>query len=139
MKQLKKIFFITGLFTFAVTGALFISGNRSFAQESPISVEVPSSTPSETGDQILALLQELNVIQLDDTIFSDPTFLSLKDYHVDLAEEPRERNNPFAPIGKDAVLTETEGVAGTVSTETKAPVSAPPTTPAPAGVSTPQI
>ncbi|MCX6739210.1 MAG: hypothetical protein NT098_04155 [Candidatus Parcubacteria bacterium] len=139
MKQLKKIFFITGLFAFAIVGTLFISGGRLFAQESPIAVEIPSPTPSETGDQILALLQELNVIQLDDTIFADPTFLSLKDYHVDLAEEPRERSNPFAPIGKDAVLTETPGTAGTVSTATKAPVSIPPTTPIPAGVSTPLI
>ncbi len=135
MEPFKKIFFITGLFAFAVFGALFVSGGRTFAQESPLLVQTPESTPSETGDQILSLLQELNVIQLDDTIFSDPTFLSLKDYHVDLAEEPRERSNPFAPIGKDAVTAQTTGTTAAAPSGAKTAVPAPPTTPAPAGVS----
>jgi len=107
MKQTKKTFLIASLSIFTVLGSVFVFEHKSFAQESQIAVEVAvAGNPTETGEQILSLLQELNAIQLDDSIFSDPMFLSLKDFHIDLAEEPKQRSNPFAPIGQDEAVLE---------------------------------
>jgi len=126
MKNLKKIFLIVGIFGFIAVGILFVADRKSFAQESLISVETPAVPSSETGEQILSLLQQLTMIKLDESIFTDPMFTGLKDYHVDLTEEPKQRSNPFAPIGKDAVII--EEMAGTsiaVPTNIKAATSTP--------------
>jgi hypothetical protein len=124
MKHAKKIFLIIGLFVFAALGSLFVPGGKSFAQDNQVTTQSAVSPSSETGDQILALLQELNAIQLDSSIFTDPMFLSLKDYHVDLAPEPKQRDNPFAPIGMDAILPASQGSAIKVPTKaTTTPVA----------------
>jgi len=117
MKQSKKIFLIIGLFVFAALG-MFFSGDKSFAQDSLISVETASNAAG-TGEEILALLAEFSVIKLDDAIFTDPIFLSLKDYHVDLVQEPKQRDNPFAPIGQDIIIEETAGTPVSVPTGAK--------------------
>ncbi len=107
MKQSKKTFFIAFFSVFAVISTVFVLGRTTMAQENQITVERSSFGSSmETAEQILSLLQELNALQLDDSIFTDPMFLSLKDFHIDLTEEPKQRSNPFAPIGQDAVITE---------------------------------
>jgi len=119
IQQVKKISLAGGFLVLIIFGLLFITGRRSLAQESDqISVENSAGGSVETGDQILALLQELTIIRLDDSIFTNPMFLSLNDYHVDLSDEPKQRNNPFAPIGQDAVLEESSGSAMSAPTGT---------------------
>ncbi|MCI0542755.1 hypothetical protein L0Y69_03340 [bacterium] len=56
---------------------------------------------AEEGKAILALLNDLRSLQLDETFFSDPIFVSLEDWSVVLTPEPIGRPNPFAPIGED--------------------------------------
>ncbi|MFA5830826.1 MAG: hypothetical protein WC878_03280 [Candidatus Paceibacterota bacterium] len=123
MKKSKKIFLITGLFVFAALGFMFVSGGNSLAQENQISVETASGASNETGEQILALLEELTRVELDVSIFDDPVFQSLKDYHVDLTEEPKQRDNPFAPIGQDVIIEETQGTPTTVPSNPRTPKS----------------
>jgi hypothetical protein len=118
MKQSKKTFLLIGLFVFAALG-MFFSGDKSFAQDSQISVETASNAAAGTGEEILALLAEFSVIKLDDAIFTDPIFLSLKDYHVDLVQEPKQRDNPFAPIGQDIIIEETAGTSVSVPVSAK--------------------
>lgn len=115
MKSFKKIFFAAAFSFFSVFLSALVLGHATLAQESPVTVESSNmGGPNVTAAQILSLLQELNAIQLNDSIFSDPMFLSLKDYHVDLAEEPKQRSNPFAPIGQDAAVPENIGTSASV-------------------------
>lgn len=46
---------------------------------------------------LLSQLQELQRIQIDQSIFADPRFMSLQDWRQQLADEPTGRPNPFAP------------------------------------------
>lgn len=91
-------------------------GNLTFAQgNDPLTVVTPTTTSTfNEGAQILALLTEMQNIKLDTAIFTDPMFANLKDFTVELAEQPKSRPNPFARIGKDTILTLDAGT--TVST-----------------------
>lgn len=46
---------------------------------------------------LLNQLQELQQIKLDQGIFSDARFTSLRDFRQQLIDEPNGRPNPFAP------------------------------------------
>lgn len=54
------------------------------------------------GSDLLPFLFQLNSLKLDDSIFSDPVFLSLEDFTVEIAEQPQGRINPFAPLGRES-------------------------------------
>lgn len=58
-----------------------------------------SDQVSETSKELLATLANLKTIKLDDSIFSDPVFLSLTNFGVQLPPENVGRRNPFAPVG----------------------------------------
>jgi hypothetical protein len=66
-----------------------------------------SSTPAlTTSDQattvsqnLLVTLQNLHTIKLDESIFSNPVFLSLTDFGVTIPPENVGRQDPFAPLG----------------------------------------
>jgi hypothetical protein len=49
--------------------------------------------------ELVATLLTLRAVKLDGTIFSDPAFLSLKDFSTSIKAEPVGRPNPFARIG----------------------------------------
>jgi hypothetical protein len=46
---------------------------------------------------LLSQLQDLQKIKIDQSIFSDPRFMSLQDFRQQLVDEPTGRANPFAP------------------------------------------
>ena len=46
----------------------------------------------------------MNQVQLNDSIFSDPTFQNLKDNTVTFTAEPAGRDNPFAPVGTNGAV-----------------------------------
>ena len=48
---------------------------------------------------ILTLLNQMSKIKLDNSIFFNQIFQSLKDTSVVLVSQPTGRDNPFAPIG----------------------------------------
>jgi hypothetical protein len=52
---------------------------------------------SPASQNLLAVLSSLRTVPLDNTIFSDPTFVSLTDFGVEIPPEPAGRDNPFAP------------------------------------------
>jgi hypothetical protein len=66
----------------------------------------PSATLTETANEspisqdLLILLSNLHTIKLDNSIFSNPAFLSLTDFGVTIPPQNVGRRNPFAPIGK---------------------------------------
>ncbi len=51
------------------------------------------------GQDVLALVDELRSIQIDQSIFSSPLFTSLVDSGVTIYPEDQGRINPFAAIG----------------------------------------
>lgn len=61
--------------------------------------ELLTSTGGENAVSldILVALNNLNSIKLDSSLFSDPAFLSLTSYGVELAPESVGRRNPFEP------------------------------------------
>lgn len=51
------------------------------------------------GQDLVDLLNQLQNVKLDDSIFRKQAFINLTDYSVTLPNLPRGRNNPFDPIG----------------------------------------
>ena len=51
------------------------------------------------GAEVLSALNQLRTLKLDNSIFKDKTFMSLKDFSKPLNSEPVGRVNPFSPIG----------------------------------------
>jgi hypothetical protein len=58
-----------------------------------------TSDINTNGEEMLIALNKLRAISFDQTLFSDPVFLSLVDFGTDIAPKPIGRPNPFAPIG----------------------------------------
>jgi hypothetical protein len=85
--------------------------------EAPLTSTTTTATLSGEDSELLALLSELNTIKLDGAFFTNQLFLSLTDFSVNLTLEPRQRPNPFAPIGSDGVLPSTQqGTSSVVTT-----------------------
>ncbi len=69
-------------------------------------VSVDTSNANAATEDFLALLLSVKRIKLDDTIFSDPSFISLHDSSIVLVQDGTQgRPNPFAQFGNDAVVT----------------------------------
>jgi hypothetical protein len=86
-----------------------------------------TSTDASTEDPTMArdfltLLLSVKNIKLNDSIFSDPAFATLRDSSIVLTPDGTEgRPNPFAPVGSDSA-----GVPNSVTTPAvSAPVSQP--------------
>jgi hypothetical protein len=57
-----------------------------------------SSTPtSDSTSKLLVALASLHTITLDNSIFTDPVFLSLSDFGIQIDPQNVGRRNPFAP------------------------------------------
>ncbi len=113
MSNNKKII-IAGIIVFAVFAYAHAFQNETQAQEPLIALDTTSSGggTNQQGQEILALLADLKKVRLDESIFSDPKFQELQDFSMELNPEPKGRPNPFAPLGRDAVLNEsTPGTA----------------------------
>jgi hypothetical protein len=73
-----------------------------------------SLTASDSGtplsSNILITLQSVNSIKLDNSIFTDPVFVSLSDFGVSIPSQNVGRRNPFAPLGAASRTTGTTSV-----------------------------
>ena len=91
----------------------FIKGNGEEGNLTSSADPLGSSASTSAPDQNSSISREffnvfLNVkrIKLDDAIFSEPSFLSLRDSSIELIPDGTEgRPNPFAPIGSDIAPT----------------------------------
>jgi hypothetical protein len=64
----------------------------------PPGMEAFSAQAQMESQQLLSTLNELKSLDVEGTLFSDPLFLSLRDFRIDLGIEPDGRVNPFAPV-----------------------------------------
>jgi len=62
------------------------------------SVSQTSVADQEIGAQVLGLLQQIKSLKVDPSVFSDPGYLTLQDYTVQIPALPVGRPNPFAPL-----------------------------------------
>jgi hypothetical protein len=54
---------------------------------------------SPLSQEILITLGQLQTIELEPSIFTDPAFVSLTDFGVTIPPQTAGRRNPFAPVG----------------------------------------
>jgi len=69
--------------------------------------------------EILSLLNRMSNVKLDDSLFNDNSFKSLKDTTVVLVSQPVGRNNPFAPLGTDGLRTTSSTTIATSTSKTQ--------------------
>jgi len=55
----------------------------------------------EVGRDIIVELNKINSVTLDDQIFRGESFLSFKDFTLEVVSETKGRSNPFAPFGSN--------------------------------------
>lgn len=86
------------------TGLVTQSGGT---QVSSGSLDDTNST-ARRSDQIVALLNSVSSIKLDDSIFRNPAFNALRDINSTLpADRNPGRDNPFLPIGQEPATSNT--------------------------------
>ncbi|MEK7089026.1 MAG: hypothetical protein AAB913_02765 [Patescibacteria group bacterium] len=111
---------IKNIIIFTVIAVVLILIYIFFIKPAPVEQNLISSSPSNTilpnkntvdqnsliAKDFLSVLLNVKNIKLDDTIFSDGSFTSLRDSSIFLTSPgpgDQGRLNPFAPIGSDAV------------------------------------
>lgn len=94
MDILKNKYVLEGLAGFAVLCLGFYLWTTSGS--TPLLSE---SQASPVSQELIATLGKLHTITLDQTVFSDPVFVSLNDFGVTIPPEATGRRNPFAPVG----------------------------------------
>lgn len=75
-----------------------LSGNSTSSPALITQTPVAGSADQDLVSTLLALRS----VKLDGTIFSDPTFVQLKDFSTQIIPEPVGRPNPFAPLNMNA-------------------------------------
>lgn len=81
--------------TIIAAAALFFVYYTYFKGDS--SAPLSSEDASPVSQELLALLGSLVSIKLDQSIFTDPAFVSLSDFGTVIPPESAGRRNPFAP------------------------------------------
>jgi len=60
-----------------------------------------SDAPASAAEvSFISLVSELDPIEFDTAILSEPAFTRLVDIHTQVAEEPKGRTDPFGPLGR---------------------------------------
>ena len=109
---------IKNIIIFIIIGAIFVLIYIFFIKQSSpdtatLISSLPSSTVSNTAEdqnslvtqKFLTLLLSVKNIRLDDAIFSNNAFISLRDSSIILTPDGNEgRINPFAPLGSDTIV-----------------------------------
>lgn len=96
---LKNLLIALGLAVVLFVGYIVFVRNGSDDAGAALGVTGSYSPEAEIETQsLLATLNELKTYNVEGGIFSDPLFLSLKDFRVSLGSEPSGRLNPFAPV-----------------------------------------
>jgi hypothetical protein len=145
----KKMAKIKNILIFTSIGVILVLIYVFFIKKEPDTATLVSFSPAPiitdttsvdatngVAQEFLTLLLSVTQIKLDDSIFSDPAFLSLHDSSIILVPDGNEgRPNPFAPIGVDVVIpsiTSENTITNTNSNTPNTPASnpVPPVTPA---------
>ena len=77
-------------------GYFYITRDR--VSDSDLLVGIPVEEVATVDGDLLSALSDLRTLQLDDSIFSDPKFLSFQNFSTTIQPQPAGRQNPFAPL-----------------------------------------
>jgi hypothetical protein len=94
------------IYTLVIVVLLIAAAWYGFTQTSAppaLSTTVTSDTNPQ-DQQLVTTLLTLQAVSLNGTIFSDPGFVSLKDFTTQIVSEPVGRPDPFAPLPPGALL-----------------------------------
>lgn len=81
---------------------LVFLGYKTYTREPEILVaDTILSDTDRAGQEIIALVDKLNTVSIDQDLFSSELFNNLKDFSQAIYPEVRGRVNPFALIGAD--------------------------------------
>ncbi len=94
--------FVTVLVVLAGGFFYWLSGDSGSAGTGAITVFPTSPLDATLGRDLLVALATLKSTKLDTSIFTDPVFVSLKDFSVDISAQPVGRRNPFATFDAGA-------------------------------------
>jgi flagellar basal body-associated protein FliL len=86
----------------AIGAYFYFIGTPNTNTTSSISQVTPleSANAEEVGSRVLFLLNQINSLKIDTSIFSSTVYRSLVDYTISIPEQNVGRPNPFAPIGR---------------------------------------
>ena len=95
-KILAAIFLITLIIFVYFT---FFSGDGSNGASISTALNGPSADQT-VGGEILSMLAQMSGVKIDNSLFSDTTWISLRDFSVTLPTNLPGKSNIFAPIGQ---------------------------------------
>lgn len=98
---MNKSSIIAGILLLALSFGAYVFFVKPKDITAPVTSETVSASLTE-GYEILALLNDLNAINLKGDVFQSVGWKNLVDQTIPLPQEPSRRKNPFAPIGVDA-------------------------------------
>lgn len=101
MSKLSKI--LTGIVVIIIL--VFVVNYFRKDQSSGTGTLTVENRVAEIGDAkyVLGLLNKMSEVTLRDAIFSDQSFMRLKDNSVTLTPQPVSRDNPFAPVSASEI------------------------------------
>lgn len=105
---------------------LYLFSGRTTANQAVTRIDA-SPLEGTLGGELLTTLARLKSTKLDTSIFSDPVFVSLRDFGVEIAPQPVGRRNPFAAFDQKAgtarsVSASASPVKGATGGKTAAPL-----------------
>jgi hypothetical protein len=83
-----------GIIMLTLVAAVFFWAYTAFFKKVPENLLQPTNL---IGKEAIEILNRMNSITLDDSVFSSPTFHNLKDFELVLPKQPVGRSNPFSP------------------------------------------
>jgi hypothetical protein len=86
---------MAGLIMVVILGAAWYGLTATSAPPPILQTDNPAGSGNE---ELVATLLALRAVTLSGTIFTDPVFMSLQDFGVEIQPEPVGRPNPFLPL-----------------------------------------
>lgn len=79
----------------ALLGYFYWTGNKS---PEGLTMQEIDNADRAVGVRVLTLLGEISSLNIDSAFFSDPSYLTLRDYTVEIPPLPVGRSNPFSSV-----------------------------------------
>ena len=93
----KSTITIIAIIIVAVIAYFYYTGTQT-SPDAGSSLSTVSANDQAVGAQVLALLNQIQSLKIDTSLFKDPTYLTLRDYTVAIPSVPVGRDDPFAPL-----------------------------------------
>ncbi len=106
----KKTILSIVLVIIVVMAAVFYLNGQGTTSDGSLTSDVKAIQSSDAQD-ISLLLQKMDHVELNNSIFTNPVFLSLKDNTATFIPQDSGRDNPFAPIGSNAPSQSSSGTS----------------------------